>query len=221
MGLGVDVLIDRHTRCVECCGLDGVGQFGAGGLHAGRVETAADGQTQGAFGSGSFHLLAGGVNGGDFARDDNLAGTVVVGADNDAVVDGGAELLDLLVGQSEHGGHCRGILLAGFLHCVGAGRDKTQTVLKIHCAGGYESRKFAQRVSGHHGGVKLVAHGLGQNDRVKEDGGLGHLCLFEVFGCTFKHDVGYLEAKDVVGFVKHLFCYGIVLIEVFAHAGEL
>ncbi len=76
-------------------------------------------------------------------------------------------------------------------------------------------------MSGHHRGVKLFAHGLGENHRVEENGGLCNLGLTEVFVSALKHEVGYAESEYLVGLLKHLFGHRIIVIEVFAHAYKL
>ena len=62
---------------------------------------------------------------------------------------------------------------------------------------------------------------LGQNDRVKEYGRLGHLCLLQILCSAVKHYLCNVESEDLICPVKHLTCSGIGLIELFCHSREL
>lgn len=76
-------------------------------------------------------------------------------------------------------------------------------------------------MSGYHVGVEVGAECLGEDYGVEEDGGLGDGGLTEVFVGAVEHEVGDAEAEDFVGFLKHVAGYGVVVVEVFAHAYEL
>lgn len=138
VGKSVYILINGAYRHVELGCLDSGGKFGAGGLHAGRVERTAYLELERTLGTGGLEGLAGSVDSGNLARDYELAGAVIVGADNNAV-DTGAYLFYLLIGKSEHCGHGRFGKLTGFLHSLRTGAYKTQTVFKAEGSGSYKS----------------------------------------------------------------------------------
>lgn len=92
---------------------------------------------------------------------------------------------------------------------------------KLSASGGSQCGEFAERMSGHHVGVEVAAHGLGKYHRVEEYGGLCDFGLLEVFVGAFKHYVSDAEAEYFVGFLKHFVRCGIVVVEVFAHADKL
>ena len=198
--------------------LDSLGQFGAGRFHQRRVEGAPHFQFQGAACSGGRQQFAGFVDGLDFARNHNLARAVIVGADKHAV-NSLEDFLHLLVGQRDDGGHCRRFDFAGFLHGVGACGDKFQTVLERKGAGGYQSRKFAQRVSGHH--VGLLAAFDGGNHRVEEHGRLSDVGAAKVFVGAVEHEVGDTEPEYIVCFFKKVAGRGRCLVQVLAHTDKL
>ncbi len=218
IGFGIYILVDGACGRAERCFGDGFGQFYFCGLHEGRVERAAHGQTQRTFGSGLLGLDAGGLHGLHGARNHELPRAVVVGG-YDRAFGLVADPLHDGIFQSEHCGHRSGLLLAGGLHGQCALRHQAQTVLEGEGARNDESREFAQRVSGH--GVGFHAQGLGQDDRVEEDGGLGDLRLFEFFVRTREHDVGDAESEDFVGLLEERLGLGHVFVEVFAHAYRL
>ena len=201
--------------------VDGFGEFGAGGLHAGAVEAAAHFQFDGALGTGLGEGLTGGVDSGDFAGDDELAGVAVVGAGEDAGVERAAHFLDFLVGEADDGGHGGGVELAGALHSLSAGADEAQGVGELEGAGGNECGELAERVAGGHVGFHLALEGLGEGHGVNEDGGLGDARLFELVVGAAEHNVCDAEAQDVVGFLHHGLDGSVAVIQVFAHAHKL
>ena len=71
------------------------------------MERTTDLQGQGALGTGSLQLLAGLVDSLDIAADDQLAGVVLIGADNDVAlaVDAGTYFFDFLIGQADDSSH--------------------------------------------------------------------------------------------------------------------
>ena len=184
------------------------------------MECAAYFEAECAFGSCGEEFFTCGVDGFDFAGDDDLSGAVVVGA-YDGAGNFGADLLDGFVGECEYGSHCGGVELACFLHGVCAGCDEAEAVFKGHCSGCDECGEFAEGVAGYHVGVEVGAECLGEDYGVEEDGGLGDGGLTEVFVGAVEHEVGDAEAEDFVGFLKHVAGYGVVVVEVFAHAYEL
>ena len=220
MRQGVDVLVDGADGRVEGGLLDGLGQLHASGLHEGAVEGAAHCQRQG-FAFGLFHQLAGPGHTLVGAADDQLARAVVVCRHDDLALDGGADVLDGLVVELEHGGHGGGGLLAALLHGVGAGDDQSQAILEAHGAGGDEGRELAQRVAAHHVGLKGFAHILGQNDAVEEDGRLSDAGLLQVLRRAGEHEVGDAEADDFIGTLKHGTALVVAVVEILAHAHKL
>ena len=54
-----------------------------------------------------------------------------------------------------------------------------------------------------------------------KDSGLGNGGLAEIFVGTGKHEVGYAESEDFVGFLEKRAGFGVVVVELFAHADEL
>lgn len=160
VGESVDVLVDGANGCFDVGSFDCLSEFGSCGLHAGRVECSADFELEGALCTGREEFFASSVDGFYFAGDDELSGAVVVGADDDAV-DRVAYLLDGFVGECDDCGHCGGFELACFLHCLSACSDEAESVFKCHRTGSDEGGEFAERVSGYHVGVEVVAECLG------------------------------------------------------------
>ena len=137
----VNVLINRTFRSLELSGFNGCCQFLFGWLHQRRVERTAHLQRQGTLGTGGLQLLTSLADGIDVARDDQLAGVVLVGRHADALAHLAhlsADLLDLLVGQTDDGSHRRGLSLAGLLHGHGTGVHQLQTVLERQRAGSHQ-----------------------------------------------------------------------------------
>ena len=56
---------------------------------------------------------------------------------------------------------------------------------------------------------------------MQEDGGLRHLGLLQVLLRTFKHKVRDTESENIIGFFKKFLCFGVVVIQVFAHSDKL
>ena len=166
------------------------------------MEGTADFQLQRAFGTGGEHQFASLVDTGNRAGDNDLARAVIVGADNNFVRNLGAEFFDLRVGEGEDGSHRRGRHFARLLHRHGAVRNQSQTILERQGAGSDEGGEFAERVSGHHVGLEVVAQRLGQDDGVEEDGGLRNLRLLQIFVRTGEHQVGDAEAEDIISLLK-------------------
>ena len=130
------------------------------------MEGATNAQGKGALGTGLGELGTGELDALEATRDDNLAGTVVVGC-NDGVAAGGnllAYVLDGLVGEADDGGHRGGLHLAGFLHGHGTGIDELEAILEGEGAAGYHGRELAERVAGNHVGAEVVAHAEGGDD---------------------------------------------------------
>ena len=184
------------------------------------MEGAADSERQ-CTAFGLLHFLAGLVDTLDGAADDELSRTVVVGRDNHLARNGGADILDRLVVELEHGSHGGGMSLAAFLHGVGTGDDQTEAILETHGLGGDEGRELAQRVTADHVGTKGVAHISGQDGAVQEDGRLGHLGLLEVFGGAGKHQVSDTETDNLVGGLEHIATQFVIIVEILTHAYEL
>ena len=155
MRTAVDILIDRPQRSMYLRLFDSLLQLVLGRLHQGRVEGATHLQRQSSLGSCFLQQGAGLVDGLDVARDDQLAGVVIVGTHHDMTlaVHLGADFLYLLVGHSDDGSHRRGSLLAGFLHGHRTGVDQPQTVLERQSAGNDQCRELSQRVTSHHAGL--------------------------------------------------------------------
>ena len=138
VGKSIYILIDGADGCFELGSFDGSGEFGARGLHAGRVEATADFQFERTASTGFEESFAGFVDGFVSARDYQLTGAVIVGACYDTI-NRSTDFFNLFVGQTEDCRHSRGIDFAGFLHCLSAGGNETQTVFKRKRTGGYES----------------------------------------------------------------------------------
>lgn len=220
VGECVDVLVNGADGGVDLGGLDGGGEAGACRLHEGGVEGSAYLEGECALGAGGLGCFAGCGDGFDLAGDDDLAGAVVVGSDDDAG-SGGADLLYLLVGERYDGCHGGGMELAGVLHGLGALGHEAQAVGEAEGSGGGEGGELAQGVAGYHVGTEVSAEGGGEHHGVEEDGGLGDARLAEILVGAGKHEVGDAESEYVVGLVEELACAGIAVVEVFAHAGEL
>ena len=109
---------------MELGSIDGLCQLDTCRLHQGAVEGTAYCQRQGA----TFELLQLLTSLGytfDGAADDQLAGGVVVGRDDDFAGGGnlGADVFNGLVVEFDDGGHGGGTQFAALLHGVGTGND--------------------------------------------------------------------------------------------------
>ncbi len=214
-----DVLVNWANGSREVGFLDGLSEFGARGFHERGVECAADGELYGALGTFLGEDLASFVDALDGAGDDELAWAVVVGG-HDAV-DGCANALDGSVIETYDGSHGGRRSLASFLHCHGALGDEFETVGEGHCASCYESGELAEGVACDHIGFEGVAENLSEDYGVEEDGRLCDLGLAELLVGAGEHDISDLEAEDGVGLVEESLSFGVVFIEVLAHADEL
>ena len=152
--------------------------------------------------------------------DNHLSGAVIVGGSHDAV-HAVADFLNLLVGQSQYGGHGRGLSLASLLHGLCALRHELQTLLEAQRTGCYQRGELAEAVAGHHRRLEVVAKVLGQQYAVKEYGRPRHLGLLQVLLGSVEHQVCDAEAKDLVGFLKQIAGFGIVVVQVLAHSHKL
>ena len=56
---------------------------------------------------------------------------------------------------------------------------------------------------------------------VQEDRGLGHLGLFQVLLGPLEHDIGDVEAEEVVGMLEPDARVAVTIVQVLAHTGEL
>ena len=108
MRLTIYILINGALRCLDLGSLDSCLQLVLGGLHQWRVESTTHLQRQGTLGTSGLQLLASLVDGVDVTRDNQLTRVVVVGSYANALAhlaDLSANLLDLLVGQTDDGSH--------------------------------------------------------------------------------------------------------------------
>ena len=197
------------------------------GLHEGAMEGCADLQHDGLFGAGGFAEVGGAVDGGGGAGDDGLVGRVEVGGGDGGLGDDvaadfgaglvgvgfeagelfaelfaglGAEVVDLVRGQAEDGGHCALSGGNGLLHEAAAGADGLDGVREGEGSGGYVGGVFAERMPGGVGGCDAVfGEDARDGDGDGEDGGLGVLGELEVFFRAFEDELGEREAEGVVG----------------------
>ena len=118
MRQSVHVLIHGANGRLKLRLVDGLFEFLLCRQHQGRVERAAHRQHEGTLRTGFFQFGASSVDGFLSARDDELARAVIVGGNHHArlFAHGSADLLNLLVGQSDNSRHAAGVLLASFLH---------------------------------------------------------------------------------------------------------
>ena len=163
MGLCIDILIDGARGSREAGLLDSLLQLILGRLHQGTVESATHHEGQCALGTGSLQLLASLGDGLLVARDDQLAGAIVVGGHDDLALLAhfGADLLDGLVRQADDGCHRTGVLLAGLLHGVGTGCHQPQAILETQGTAGHKRRELAERVAGYHARLECIAQAKG------------------------------------------------------------
>ena len=151
----------------------GVGEFAAhdvdGGADKGGVEGAGDGEADKAAAGFGGDEVAGGLDGGGIAGDDDLAGAVPVGGDDDAELAAGGDLVadfaDAGAVEVEDGGHGAGLALAGVVHGLGAGADEAEAGLEIEDAGGVEGGVFADGVAGDDGGIDAFVAQDGEGGR--------------------------------------------------------
>ena len=122
-----------------------------------------------------------------------------------------ADLLDGLVRQADDCGHGTGNGLAAFLHGAGADSDQEQGIFECNGTGGGQGGEFAEGMASDHVRGEVFKAG-GQDDRMQEDSGLGHLGGLQVLGGSFEHDVGNAETQDFIGPLEHFFCFGIVFV---------
>ena len=76
-------------------------------------------------------------------------------------------------------------------------------------------------MTGHEVRIEGVAHAFGHDDRVEEDGRLGHLRLLQVLVGPVEHDVGDVEAEHVGGFGETVTGKGVGVVKILPHSGEL
>lgn len=230
MGGTIDILIDGARGCMELCGCNSLGEFLLGRHHKGRMEGSADGKHESALGTGFFESLTGCVNGILMARNNKLAGAVVVGGDDNGIRGAYFGTYSLYLfrgkhfGESDDGSHGSWLRLAGFLHGGGTLGHKAQTVLEGETAGHDEGGELTERVASHHRGLHGIltpAKTEGGDDAVEEHCGLGDGGLAKLLVSAVEHNVGNIEAEYFVGFLKKLTGYGMLLIEVVAHSYEL
>ena len=220
VGLSVHVLVDGAAGSREVGSLDSLGQLGTGRLHQGRVESTTHLEGQRTACASLLEFLTSGLDSGNLTRDDHLTGAVIVGRNADAV-DGGTDFLHLGVVHTDDSCHRRGSGLTSLLHGQGTCLDQLQALLKGQCASGHQCRELAQRVTGYHIGLELVAHRERENHRVQEYSGLSDLGLLQVILGAFKHEVGNAETQHLIGFLKQFFGLGVVVIQVLAHTDKL
>ena len=220
MGFAVDVLIYGANGRFELSFGDSLGKLLLCRLHERAVESTSHFQFEGAFRTGGEHLLAGCVDALHSAGDHHLSGAVVVGGSHN-IVDFSAKFLNLGIGKREDGGHCGGTELTSLLHGVRTFGHEFEALLEAKGAGGYKSRELAKAMAGHHIGLELIAEGFGEKHAMKEDGGLRHLRLFEVFLGAVEHQIGDAETENIVCFLKKFFCFRVVIIKIFSHSDKL
>ena len=201
-------------------GDDGAGGAGGVGDADGRVGgVGGDGLGVGGFGEGGFGVGVGGVGGGvgvDIGFD--FAGELVHGL--------AAEVVDLVGGEAEDGGH--GALAGGdgLLHVTAAVTNDANGVGEGEGAGDDVGGVLAEGVAGGEGGggagvFQALFKDAGGGDGDSEDGGLGVLRLFEVVFGAFEDELGEGKAEGVVGLFKDGAGDGKVVEEVAAHADGL
>ena len=104
---------------------------------------------------------------------------------------------------------------------MGAFQNELQPLFETECAGSDECRELTKTMAGDHVWLEFVTEALGEQYAVEEDCRLSHLSLFQVIFCTLEHHVGDAEAENFICFLKKFLCFGIVVVEVLAHAYEL
>jgi hypothetical protein len=192
------------------------------------VEGRADGEHDGALGSGFFAEFGGALYSGLAAGDDGLVGGVHIGGRDDEFVGGdvGADFEDLGDGEAEDGGHCALAGGNGGLHELAAEPDGTDGVGEGESVGGNVCGVLAQGVAGGEGdgeiaGFEFRLEDAEGGDGDGEDGGLGVLGELEgVFGAV-EDEVGEREAEGVVGLFKDGPGGGAGVVEGAAHADSL
>ena len=127
--LCVNVLINRADRSLKFSGIDCCLKLLLCRLHEGRVECATNLELEGTLCTGLEHLGASSVDASHRTGDYHLSRAVVVGGSHH-VVNRSADFLNLLVGQSKHGGHCRWGDFASLLHSHSTGCNELQSLLK-------------------------------------------------------------------------------------------
>ena len=160
------------------------------------MERTADFQFESTFRTCSKKFFASSVNRLDLTGDHNLAGTIVVGADNDSF-NFITDRFNCFIGQSQNSSHCRRLQLTSLLHCLSTGRNQTESIFESQSAGGNKSREFAERVTGHHVRLEFLAERFCKNNRMKENGRLSDFCLLQ-FLIGHGREVGEVEAADLV-----------------------
>ena len=76
-------------------------------------------------------------------------------------------------------------------------------------------------MTGNHVRLKFVSKAFGENHTMKENRGLCHLGLPEVFFCALKHKVGDSETQYFICFVEEHARFCICFVEILTHAYEL
>ena len=224
VGLGGDVADDGHFGGAEADAGEDVGHGFGGGLHEGGVEGAGDFEGDG-FEAFGFGELRGALAGGDRAGEDDLAGGVEVGGDEDValgglVAEGGG---GGLVGtqEGEHGG---GVGFGGGLHELAAGFDDVEAIFEGKDAGDVEGGVFAEgEAGGEIGGGHFFEFekGFEDGDGGDEDGELGDVGFVERIFRAFEAEAGEGEAQGLVGGFEDAGGDAEAGGEIFAHADEL
>ena len=153
--------------------------------------------------------------------------SVGAGEFGELVGDLGAEVVDLVGGEAEDGGHGSFSGGDGFLHVAAAVADDADGFGEGDGSGGDVGGVLAKGVAGGVGREDVLGgEGLRRKDAVGgggdgEDGGLGVLGEAEVFFGAFEDEFGEGEAEGFVGFVEDGAGGGVAIVEVAAHADGL
>ena len=76
-------------------------------------------------------------------------------------------------------------------------------------------------MAGYHIGLEIFAERLGEYHTMQEDRGLGHFRLTEILFSAVKHEISDAETEHFIGLLEELAGFGVVVVEIFAHADKL
>ncbi len=184
----------------------------------------ADRQRQRTFRAQRPGLLHGGIDGGAFAGDHDLAGGIEVGRFDHAGFDPPAGLDHGVVGKADDSRHRALARRHRRLHQAAAFRDETHRVGQVERAGANQRAVFAEAVARHHGCRRLVA-GIEPGAIARDPGAqhrrLGDLGLVQAVFGSLGDDLAQVVAKHLRSGLEYRVNRILVFVPVGHHADRL
>ena len=171
---------------------------------SGRVERARYLNGHDPLGAEPLRQLAGQGHGFGGARDDDLAGRVVVGHP-DVALGAHAGRLGVVVRDAEERGHRPRSLLAGARHGLAASDHQADPVLEAEGAAGHQRRVLAETVAGAGGRREAdPLHRVEHNEAEHGGGQLRVLGLGQLLDRGAQEEVRQVALRSCRGFLDHL-----------------